>query len=76
MTDLLKEGLVLMGVGMGVVFALLTVLVLVVHAVSRLGRVFAPAPAPAPTPVRANSLPDDELTAVITAAIEIHRRRL
>jgi oxaloacetate decarboxylase (Na+ extruding) subunit gamma len=74
MTDLLKEGLVLMGVGMGVVFALLAVLVLVVHAVSRLGRAFAPAPAPAS--VRADSLPDDELTAVISAAIEIHRRRV
>lgn len=64
--SLLAEGISLMLTGMGTVFVFLTVLVIALGLMSRLlGR--EPAPAAAG--------PDAETVAVISAAIERHRRR-
>jgi sodium pump decarboxylase gamma subunit len=75
MAELLEAGLVLMLVGMGVVFALLAVLVAVVHAVSKLARRLQPEPAvAAPAPGAAAPL-EDEVIGVVSAAIQMYRRR-
>jgi oxaloacetate decarboxylase gamma subunit len=77
MTELLKEGLVLMVIGMGVVFVLLTLLVFLVQAVSKVGRAFAPAAAPA-APARPATRPagvDEEVVSAIGAAVRMYRRR-
>jgi oxaloacetate decarboxylase (Na+ extruding) subunit gamma len=76
--ELLHEGLALMGLGMGFVFVFLTILVFVTTLMSKaLGRWYPDPVAPsaeaarqAPTPRR-----DDELMAVIAAAVHRHRRR-
>ncbi len=76
--ELLEEGLALMGLGMGFVFVFLTVLVITITLMSLLLRRFAPEPArPASSP-SAPSAParqDDELMAVIGAALHRYRQR-
>ena len=77
MTDLLKEGLVLMFVGMGVVFALLVVLVFVIQAVSKVSARFSPATAPPapPSPPTGRPAVDEEIISAIGAAVRLYRRR-
>lgn len=77
-TDLLQDGLALMGLGMGVVFVFLTLLVVAVVLMSRLVERFSPMPAPV-SPKRAqasNSAEvDEEVLAVIGAAVHHYRRK-
>ena len=76
MTALLEEGLVLMVIGMGVVFVLLTLLVFVVQAVSKLSHTLAPAaPTAAAAPPGQPVTADEEVVSVISAAIRMSRRR-
>lgn len=77
MTELLQEGVVLMIVGMGVVFVLLTLLVFVVQAVSKLSNALAPVAAPSALPLssgRTGAI-DEEIVSAIGAAVRQHRRR-
>lgn len=80
-SQLLSEGLSLMGLGMGFVFIFLAVLVATMTLMSRIiGRFFPPPPAvstavsgkatTAPSPQQ-----DEALMAVISAAIHQHRQR-
>ncbi len=77
MTDaeLFREGVVLTCLGMGVVFAFLSLLVVVTSAMSRLLEHFYPEPPPVVAAVRQGGSPmaDPQLLAVITAAIHQHR---
>ena len=71
MEDLLRQGIELMLVGMGVVFSLLGLLVLAIKGMSRLAAMF-----PETVLVPAISPPivdDSELIAVITASVHAHR---
>ena len=73
-TQLIHEGIALMGLGMGFVFVFLTVLVGVTTLMSKtIGRFF-PEPA-APAGPRAGSRQDDDLTVVISAAVHRYRHR-
>ena len=79
--DMIMEGLELMVVGMGIVFTFLIVLVLAMSAMSRLARIIEP-PVTAP-PSRAATIPthgaqvkeDENLIAVISAAVQVFRSR-
>ena len=78
-TQLLQDGLTLMGVGMGFVFVFLTVLVLLTTLMSLVVGRLAPKPAaptaadrPAASPARSD---DAELMAVIGTAVHRYRRR-
>jgi oxaloacetate decarboxylase gamma subunit len=74
MEDLLRQGIELMLVGMGVVFSLLGLLVLAIKGMSRLAAMF-----PEPVPEIATPRPtfdDPELIAAITASIHAHRAGL
>ncbi|AZM94818.1 OadG family protein [Vreelandella venusta] len=77
-SELLQEGLALMGLGMGFVFVFLTVLVISVTLMSKLIGRFQPAPVAAPSG-RNNAKPsapkgqDDEVKAVISAAVHRYR---
>ncbi|MFG6138460.1 MULTISPECIES: OadG family protein [Halomonas] len=76
-SQLLNEGLALMGLGMGFVFVFLTVLVFVTTLMSRVIGRFFPEPAADATPAaatRAPATPDEDLTAVISAAVHRYRR--
>ncbi|RTQ97110.1 OadG family protein [Halomonas nitroreducens] len=75
--QLLNEGFALMGLGMGFVFVFLTVLVIVTTLMSKvIGRFFPePAPAAPSRPGRAAPAGDDELMAVISAAVHRYRQR-
>ncbi len=75
--DVLYEGLVLSGIGMGVVFTFLAVLVLATSTMSKLIVRYAPQPlssGPA-SPSVGSTVDDGELIAVIGAAIHRHRSR-
>ncbi|MDR5899178.1 OadG family transporter subunit [Halomonas vilamensis] len=76
--ELLNEGLALMALGMGFVFIFLTVLVISVTLMSSIVRRFQPAPAPS-APARrappASSAQNDEVQAVISAAVHRYRRQ-
>ncbi|MEA3276949.1 MAG: OadG family protein [Pseudomonadota bacterium] len=73
-TGLLMEGLRLMAIGMGIVFAFLLLLVGVLRVMSLAVMRFAPGePAPASGPVSEAPVTDGELVAVITAAIARYR---
>jgi oxaloacetate decarboxylase gamma subunit len=77
MTDLLETGVVLMATGMGTVFALLALLVLVIHGVSKTSLWLAPAgpPSSAPhAPPTGKPAADIELVTVIGAAVAAYRR--
>lgn len=79
MSNLISEGLNLMVFGMGFVFVFLTLLVFVTNAMSKLVVKYAPAPQPKATPKRAvpgaatAKANNDELVAVIAAAVHKHR---
>lgn len=82
-TELLQEGLALMGLGMGFVFVFLTVLVVSVTLMSKLVGRFQPTVAVTPDggkglKAATNNRPGDEVVAVISAAVHRHRasRRL
>ncbi len=79
--SIVEQGVELMLFGMGTVIVFLGLLVLATTVMSRLvSRYFPePEPAPAPAPVRVagptSASPDDEVVAVISAAIHQHRNR-
>ena len=75
--DLLMDGLRLMAIGMGIVFAFLLLLVGVMRAMSAVAMRVAPEPGLAVgdrVPAAAEQA-DSELVAVITAAVARYRRR-
>ncbi|CAA0106367.1 oxaloacetate decarboxylase gamma chain [BD1-7 clade bacterium] len=77
--NLLEQGAELMIFGMGTVFVFLAVLVVVTMTLSTVVQKFfpeAPKPAAVPTTPRPNAATnDDQLVAVITAAVHKHRTR-
>ncbi len=80
MENLMSEGLNLMVFGMGFVFVFLTLLVFATNGMSAVVSKIAPDPepkakrkAPAAAPAAANN--NDELVAVMTAAVHQHRSR-
>lgn len=75
MAEQLEFGVILMVAGMGTVFVLLTVLVWLVHAVSKLSRWLEPPTAPSPAAAASSAQPDGELLSVIGAAVKTHRDR-
>ncbi len=76
--ELLQDGLALMALGMSVVFVFLTILVISVTLMSKLIGRFQPVPAASetgkksPTP-SVSSAQDDEVVAVISAAVHRYR---
>lgn len=76
-TQLLQEGLSLMGLGMGFVFVFLTVLVIVTTLMSKVIGRFFPEPVAAPARGRAGGPPsqDGDVMVAITAAVHRYRRR-
>ncbi|SEL33146.1 OadG family protein [Halomonas daqiaonensis] len=78
-TQLLNEGLALMGVGMGFVFVFLTVLVIVTTLMSKVIGRFFPEPVAPPVPARgrggAPASQDDYVMVAISAAVHRYRRR-
>lgn len=74
MTESVEQGLILMVAGMGTVYLLLALLVWLIGLTSRLARRLEPAPVERPPPPAA-SAPEDELVAVIGAAVRAHRER-
>lgn len=77
-TELLQEGLALMGLGMGFVFVFLTVLVISVTLMSKLIGRFQPVPAAVPSrgngkKTTAANNQNDEVLAVISAAVHRYR---
>lgn len=74
-TGMLMEGLRLMAIGMGIVFAFLLLLVGLLRAMSLAVNRFTPGEsAPAAGPVSEAPVTDGELVAVITAAIARYRK--
>ncbi len=78
MDNLISEGLSLMVFGMGFVFVFLTLLVGVTNVMSKVAAKFEPAPQPkaapkAPAPAAAPQGGNDELVAVISAAVHKYR---
>ncbi|MGP9685946.1 OadG family protein [Halomonas sp. AOP25-F1-15] len=76
--ELLQDGLALMALGMGVVFVFLAILVVSVTLMSKLIDHFQPGPAAADMGRKslsssASSSPDDEVMAVISAAVHRYR---
>jgi oxaloacetate decarboxylase gamma subunit len=77
MNELLETGVVLMAAGMGTVFVLLAVLVVIVQGVSKLSSWIDPrggAPVPAGAPPVTKPAADAELATVIGAAVAAYRR--
>ena len=70
--NLLTQGIELMLFGMGTVIVFLTLLVMITGAMSALVNRFAPEP-PAATPEPGAPVENQELLAVISAAIHQHR---
>ncbi len=69
--QLLVESLQLLGLGMGAVFVILSLLIGLISAVSRLvPEEKSPVPTPAP-----RTQADDDHIAAITAAVHLHRKR-
>jgi len=77
MANLLSEGLTLMLLGMGIVFTFLAMLVLTMYGMSWLAQRLAPAEVARPAAIlpRAASDENDELVAVVSAAIHRYRKR-
>tara|TARA_R110002049_G_scaffold23705_4_gene84045 strand:+ start:350 stop:643 length:294 start_codon:yes stop_codon:yes gene_type:complete len=76
--ELLQDGLALMALGMGVVFVFLTILVISVTLMSKLIGRYQPAPVAVETgkkasPSSVSSAHDDEVMAVISAAVHRYR---
>lgn len=76
-TQLLTEGVALMGLGMGFVFVFLTVLVITTTLMSKIiGRFFPEPVTPARSPAQASvATADDDLMVVISAAVHRYRQR-
>ncbi|HSP59181.1 MAG TPA: OadG family transporter subunit [Halomonas sp.] len=75
-TQLLQEGLSLMGLGMGFVFVFLTLLVAITTLMSKaIGRFFPEPVAPVGGPPAPSAHHDEALMAVISAAVHRYRRR-
>lgn len=77
-TELLQEGLAIMGLGMGFVFVFLTVLVISVTLMSKMIDRFQPAPFAAAAGTKGVHKPaidsqEDEMKAVISAAVHRYR---
>ncbi|MGB0663573.1 MAG: OadG family protein [Pontibacterium sp.] len=79
MDNIVSEGLNLMVFGMGFVFVFLTLLVFVTTGMSAFVSRFFPAPAPVPAkkaaPAPTKSANDDQLVAVISAAVHQYRSK-
>lgn len=77
MADLLSEGITLMLLGMGIVFTFLSMLVLAMYGMSWLAQRLAAAEVARPAAIvpRAASDDNDELVAVVSAAIHRYRKR-
>ena len=78
MAESLETGFILMLAGMGTVYVLLTLLVWLVQAVSKLSRWLEPpvaAPVAAPAPLPSGPAVDSELLRIISAAVQAHRER-
>ena len=74
--DIVEQGVELMLFGMGTVIVFLGLLVLATTFMSRTVARYFPEPEPAPARPAANAVGNDgELIAVISAAIQQHRRR-
>ncbi|MGO2243589.1 MAG: oxaloacetate decarboxylase subunit gamma [Halomonas sp.] len=76
--ELLQDGLALMALGMGVVFVFLAILVVSVTLMSKLIGRFQPVPVAADTGRKSrssseSSSPDDEVVAIISAAVHRYR---
>lgn len=77
-TELLQEGLAIMGLGMGFVFVFLTVLVISVTLMSKVIGRFQPAPVAVAAGPKGTHKPvinsqEDEVKAVISAAVHRYR---
>lgn len=77
-TELLQEGLALMGLGMGFVFVFLTVLVISVTLMSKIIGCFQPAPVAVAAGSKGTHKPviesqEEEVKAVISAAVHRYR---
>ena len=76
MSSLIEAGLTITGIGMGVVFILLTLLVGIIRAMSLLCfAIEGGAPQNAAAGARATAEHDAEIASVISAAIVMYRRR-
>jgi|JTFO01.1.fsa_nt_gb oxaloacetate decarboxylase gamma subunit len=81
MDNLFSEGLTLMAFGMGFVFVFLTLLVFATGIMSRLATRYLPEPVkapkarPQPAAAGATGTNNDELVAVITAAVHKYRSK-
>jgi len=71
----LIEGLLLTGIGMGVVFSFLAILVLVTGGMSRLVNRYLPEEVPASPAALPGVHRDEKLIAIVAAAIHQHRSR-
>ncbi len=74
-SDLLLQGVNLMLLGMGIVFAFLAILVVALNGMSRLAASFYEPEASQTTPSAGAVTEDTELIAVISAAINRYRSR-
>lgn len=79
MTELIEAGLIVTVIGMGVVFVLLTLLVGIINAMSRLSAwIEGPPPTPAAPAGYAGAASGDEaerdLASIVTAAVAKYRR--
>lgn len=76
MAEMFASGLELLGAGMGIVFLFLTLLVILVTAMTWIiQRFFAESSAPAPVPRPQPAAEDEELIAAISAAVHRYRHR-
>ncbi|HSG04551.1 MAG TPA: OadG family transporter subunit [Marinobacterium sp.] len=78
MENLISEGLSLMVYGMGFVFVFLTLLVVATSLMSKLVTKYAPEPLPIPKAkpvVQAAGSKNDDILAVIAAAVHHHRSK-
>ncbi len=77
MTQLFAHAVELMAIGMGIVFLFLTLLVVLVNAMTLvIHRFFAERTSPEPTlPAKPASEQDEEVIAAISAAVHRHRQR-
>jgi sodium pump decarboxylase gamma subunit len=73
MSALIQQGLAITGIGMGVVFVLLTLMVGIIQGMSRFSRLFDSGEPVATSPSQA--IDDGELLSVIAAAITAYRNQ-
>ena len=78
MDHLISEGVELMAFGMGFVFVFLTLLVIITTLMSKIINKLVPETVTEPKPKAASSVPantsNDELLAVLTAAVHTYRK--